>query len=113
MLNKVFLIGRLGQDAETHFSSAGNKIVKFSMATEERWKDNSSGEMKKAVEWHRVTLFNGAEYYNDLKKGMIVAVEGRIKTEKYMKSEKEVTATGIIASRLIVLPGINSEDIPY
>ncbi len=85
-LNKVILIGRLGQDPEIVSLNDGGKIVKFSLATSERWKDRSSGEPRERTEWHRVVIFNEnigrvAEQY--LRKGSQVYLEGQIQTRKW------------------------------
>ena len=78
-INKVILIGNLGRDPEVRFSQDGTKIVNFSVATSERWKDKQTGEPREKTEWHRVVLFNQrladvAEKY--LKKGSKVYIEG-------------------------------------
>ncbi len=85
-LNKVILIGRLGQDPEVVSMNTGGKIVKFSLATSERWKDRSTGEQKERTEWHRIVIFNEhlakiAEQY--LKKGSNIYIEGQLKTRKW------------------------------
>ena len=85
-LNKVQLIGNLGQDPEIRFSQSGDKIGNLSIATSETWKDKSSGERKEKTEWHRVSIFNKhladiAEKY--LKKGSKVYLEGALQTRKW------------------------------
>ncbi len=85
-LNKVILIGRLGQDPEIVSMNDGGKIVKFSLATSERWKDRSTGEPRERTEWHRIVIFNEnigrvAEQY--LRKGSQVCLEGQIQTRKW------------------------------
>ncbi len=85
-LNKVILIGRLGQDPEVVSMNTGGKIVKFNLATSERWKDRSTGEQKERTEWHRIVIFNEhlakiAEQY--LKKGSNLYIEGQLKTRKW------------------------------
>ena len=57
-INKVILIGNLGRDPEVRFSQDGTKIVNFSVATSEHWKDKQTGEPREKTEWHRVVLFN-------------------------------------------------------
>lgn len=88
-LNKVMLIGRLGQDPETRYLPSGEAVTNASVATSERWKDKASGEMKEATEWHRVSFFGrlaeiAGEY---LKKGALVYVEGSIRTRKWQDKE--------------------------
>lgn len=85
-VNKVTLLGRLGQDPEVVSTSGDSKIVKLSLATSERWKDRNSGEQRERTEWHRVVIFNEnlgriAEQY--LRKGAMVYLEGQIQTRKW------------------------------
>jgi single-strand DNA-binding protein len=84
-VNKVILVGHLGKDPEVRNAQEGAKIVSFSIATSESWKDKS-GERKEKTEWHRVVIFNDrlvdvAEKY--LKKGSKVYVEGQLQTRKW------------------------------
>jgi single-strand DNA-binding protein len=84
-VNKVILIGNLGADPETRYSTDGAAITNIRMATTDRWKDKSSGEMREQTEWHRVVFFGrlaeiAGEY---LKKGAPVYVEGRLRTRKW------------------------------
>ena len=85
-VNKVILLGNLGQDPVVRTSQDGNKIVQLSIATSDRWKDRNSGEQREKTEWHRVVIFNEnlsniAEQY--LKKGNTVFVEGQLQTRKW------------------------------
>ena len=85
-VNKVILLGNLGQDPVVRTSQDGNKIVQLSIATSDRWKDRNSGEQREKTEWHRVVIFNEnlsniAEQY--LKKGSTVFVEGQLQTRKW------------------------------
>ena len=85
-VNKVILLGNLGQDPVVRTSQDGNKIVQLSIATSERWKDRMSGEQRERTEWHRVVIFNEglsniAEQY--LKKGSTVYIEGQLETRKW------------------------------
>ena len=85
-VNKVILLGNLGQDPSVRTSQDGNKIVQLSIATSDRWKDKISGEQREKTEWHRVVIFNEnlsniAEQY--LKKGNTVFVEGQLQTRKW------------------------------
>ena len=77
-VNKVMLLGNLGQDPLVRTSQDGNKIVQLSIATSDRWKDRNTGEQREKTEWHRVVIFNEnlsniAEQY--LKKGNTVFVD--------------------------------------
>jgi single-strand DNA-binding protein len=85
-INKVILVGNLGKDPESRTFQNGGKVVSFSVATSENWKDKSSGERKEKTEWHNVSIFNEglarvAEQY--LKKGSKVYLEGQLETRKW------------------------------
>jgi len=82
-LNRVQLIGHLGQDPEARFTPTGKRVVKFSLAVSKRWK--KEGEMQEYTEWINIEAWGGlAEICNEyLHKGSLVFVEGRIKTDKY------------------------------
>ena len=87
-VNKVILVGNLGRDPEVRHSQAGAKIVNFSLATSETWKDKATGERRERTEWHRVVIFNEhlatiAENY--LRKGSKVYLEGSLQTREYEK----------------------------
>jgi len=85
-INKVILIGNLGGKPEVRRTQNNTKIVSFSVATSERWKDKQTGEPREKTEWHRVVLFNEglanvAEKY--LEKGSRVYIEGALQTRKW------------------------------
>lgn len=82
-LNRVQLIGYLGKDPETRFTPSGKKVAHFSLAVTQRWKSN--GENKEATEWVNVEAWNkpGELAQQYLKKGSLVYLEGRLKTDKY------------------------------
>lgn len=105
MLNKVELIGRIGQDPEIKYMPNGDQVVTLNVATTRRWKDRNTNELKKETEWHRVTFFNAlAKVAGDyLKKGSLAHIQGRIKTTKYQKDGQDVYATGIIGEELLML----------
>ena len=88
-INKVTLVGNIGNEPEVKTFQNGNKVVNLSLATSERWKDKESGEMKSNTEWHRVVIFNPiladiAEKY--IKKGSKVYLEGQLQTRKWQDS---------------------------
>jgi len=99
-VNKVILVGNLGRDPEVRSTQDGRKIVHFSLATSENWKDKSSGERREKTEWHRVVIFNEnlasvAERF--LKKGSKVYVEGQLQTRKYTdQSGQEKYSTEVV-----------------
>ena len=76
-VNKAILVGRLGRDPETRFTSGGQAVANFTLATDETFKDRS-GERQKRTEWHRIVLWGKlAEITQQyLKKGMLVYIEG-------------------------------------
>ena len=85
-VNKVTLLGRLGQDPESRETKDGRKVVIFSVATDERWRDQASGDMRERTEWHRVVIFNErladvASAY--LRKGNQVYLEGQLQTRHW------------------------------
>ena len=85
-VNKVILVGNLGKDPESRSFQNGGKVVSFSVATSENWKDRTSGERKEKTEWHNVSIFSEglarvAEQY--LKKGSKVYLEGQLETRKW------------------------------
>ena len=105
-LNKVLIIGNLGNDPEIKYTQSGSPVANLSIATSERWKDKNSGEQKEQVEWHRVVLFSRlaeiAEQY--LKKGSKVFVEGKLQTRDWEDSEgKKRYTTEIIAREMSML----------
>jgi single-strand DNA-binding protein len=83
-LNRVQLIGRLGKDPETKFTPSGKKVTHFSLAVSNHWKDKN-GETKEATEWVNIEAWGrlGEVCQEYLKKGSLVFLEGRLKTDKY------------------------------
>ncbi len=84
-VNKVIIVGNLGRDPELRTFPSGDRVANVTIATTDRWKDKTSGEMKEATEWHRV-VFNGrlAEIAGEyLRKGSQVYVEGSLRTRKW------------------------------
>lgn len=85
-VNKVILIGNLGQDPDVRYMQSGDKVVNLSIATSERWKDKQTGEKREKTEWHRVVIFDqniadiAVQY---LKKGSKAYIEGQMQTRKW------------------------------
>lgn len=97
-VNKVILIGNLGQDPEI-ITGQNGKFATLSIATSESWRDKSSGERKEVTDWHRIKVFSEplvefAEKY--LKKGNKVYIEGKQKTRKYTKDGQDHYATEVV-----------------
>ena len=105
-INKVIIVGNLGKDPEMRSFPNGDQIANVSIATTDRWKDKTSGEMKEATEWHRIN-FNGrlAEIVGQyLKKGSQVYVEGSLRTRKWTdKDGVEKFSTEIRADQMQML----------
>jgi single-strand DNA-binding protein len=101
-VNKAILVGRLGRDPETRFTSGGQAVCNFTMATDETYKDRN-GERQKRTEWHRIVLWGKlaelAQQY--LKKGSLVFIEGRIQTRQWddregqKRNTTEIVGTGM------------------
>ena len=106
-VNKVILLGNLGRDPETRYTTGGDAVCNLSIATSEQWKDKN-GEKQERTEWHRVVLFArlaeiAGEY---LKKGRSVYIEGRLQTRKYTdKDGVEKYSTEIVGDRMQLLGG--------
>lgn len=112
-VNKVILVGNLGQDPETRYSQDGAAITNVSIATTDKWKDKSTGQMKQHTEWHRVVFFNRlAEIVNEyLKKGSAVYIEGKLRTRKWEdKDGNEKYTTEIVAEQMQMLGSRDSQD---
>ena len=85
-INKVILIGNVGNDPEIKSFQSGDRVVNFSLATTENWKDKQTGEQKSITEWHKISIFNTglisiAEKL--IKKGMKIYIEGQLQTRKW------------------------------
>jgi single-strand DNA-binding protein len=107
-INKVILIGNLGQDPESRTTPGGSTVTNIRVATTEAWTDRQSGEKKENTEWHTVVMWNklgeiAAEY---LRKGSQVYIEGRLQTRKWQdKSGNDRYTTEIVASDMQMLGG--------
>jgi single-strand DNA-binding protein len=107
-VNKVILVGNLGADPEVRYLPSGDAVANIRLATTDRYKDKTSGEMKEATEWHRVSFFGRlAEIVNEyLKKGSSVYIEGRIRTRKWQAQDgTDRYSTEIVAEQMQMLGG--------
>ncbi len=112
-VNKVILVGNLGNDPEVRNLPSGGKVVNLSVATSERWKDRNSGEQREKTEWHRVVIFSEglarvAEQY--LRKGSKVYLEGQLQTRKWQdQSGQDKYSTEVVLqnfnSSMVLLDG--------
>ncbi len=105
-INKVILIGNLGQDPEVKYMPNGGAVTNVTIATSESWKDKSTGEQKEKTEWHRVVFFQRlAEIVGEyLKKGSKVYIEGKLQTRKWQdQSGNDRYTTEIVANEMQML----------
>ncbi|MGD0186068.1 MAG: single-stranded DNA-binding protein [Roseiarcus sp.] len=102
-VNKVILIGNLGKDPQVRSLNSGEKVVNFSLATSESWRDKTTGERKEKTEWHNVVIFNeniGKIVEQYCKKGTKVYVEGQLQTRKWTdQSGVEKYTTEVVLQR--------------
>ncbi|HPF23878.1 MAG: single-stranded DNA-binding protein [Hyphomonas sp.] len=105
-VNKVILVGNVGQDPEVRQFQNGGQVASFSLATSETWKDKSTGERKERTEWHRIAVFNEGlvrVVQNYVKKGSKLYIEGQLETRKWQDKDGQDRYT-----TEIVLRGFNS-----
>jgi single-strand DNA-binding protein len=119
-VNKVILIGNLGNDPEVRYTPSGSAVANVNLATSETWRDKQSGELQDRTEWHRVVFFNRlAEIVGEyLRKGSKIYVEGTLRTRKWTdKNNIERYTTEIIANEMHILDSrsgtnLNTHPIP-
>ena len=107
MVNRVILVGRLGRDPEMRHTTSGTAVTNFSVATNEKWK-NQSGEPQERTEWHKIVTWSKlAEISNQyLTKGQLVFIEGRIQTREWDDRDgNKRQTTEIVASGMKMLGG--------
>ena len=117
-INKVILVGNIGQEPQVRTMQSGQKVVSFSLATSERWRDRQSGEQKEQTEWHRVVIFNSnlvdvAERM--LQKGTKLYLEGSLRTRKWQNQQGvDVYTTEVVlnqfAGQMVILGGAKALD---
>lgn len=111
-INKVILVGNVGQDPEVRFMPGGEPVCNLSIATTDVWNDKQSGQKQERTEWHRVSMFNklaeiAGEY---LRKGSQVYIEGRLQTRKWQDNNgNDRYTTEIVASDMQMLGARNNE----
>ena len=107
-INKVTIVGNLGNDPETKYMPSGGAVTNISVATSESWKDKQTGQPQERTEWHKIVFFNklaeiAGEY---LKKGSQVYVEGSLRTRKWQdQSGQDRYTTEIVGNELQMLGG--------
>lgn len=104
-VNKVILVGNLGNDPEVRYMPNGNAVANISLATSDSWKDKNTGDQQERTEWHRVVFFNRlaeiVEQY--VKKGSKLYVEGRLQTRSWEQDGVKRYTTEIVASEMQML----------
>ena len=112
-LNRVQLIGRLGKDPESKFTPTGTKVAHFSVAVSNRWKSRD-GEAKESTEWVNVEAWDrlGEVCQEYLKKGSLVYIEGRLKTDKYEDKGDTRYFTKVVAQMVQFLDSRTGETLP-
>jgi single-strand DNA-binding protein len=112
-VNKVMLVGNIGQDPETRYTAAGAAITNITLATSETWKDKNTGQPQERTEWHRIVFFNrlgeiAGEY---LRKGSKVYVEGQLRTRKWQGQDgQDRYTTEIVANEMQMLDSRNANN---
>ena len=107
-VNKVILLGNIGQDPQSRAMPSGKAVVNLRIATSKQWRDKQTGENKEATEWHTVVMFDrlaeiAAEY---LRKGSQVYIEGELRTRKWQDKEgQDRYSTEIVANEMQMLGG--------
>ena len=105
MINKAILVGNLGRDPEVRYTPSGTAVANFTVATTDRWKDKTTGEMKEQTEWHRIVAWGrlGEICGEYLSKGRQVYIEGRIQTRSWEKDGVTRYTTEIVAQEMKML----------
>lgn len=114
-VNKVILVGNLGNDPDIRYTAGGAAVANISLATTDSWRDKESGEQQDSTEWHRVVFFGRlAEIVGEyLRKGSQVYVEGRLQTRKWQdKTGNDRYTTEIVANEMQMLGGRGSGTSP-
>ena len=117
-INKVILVGNIGQDPQVRTMQSGQKVVSFSLATSDRWRDRQSGEQKEQTEWHRVVIFspNLVEVAERmLQKGTKLYIEGMLRTRKWQNQQGVDTYTTEVVlnqfnGTMVILSGAKTVD---
>lgn len=110
-VNKAIVLGNLGKDPEIRYTAGGQPVANFTVATNERWTDKSSGQAQERTEWHRIVVWGKqAEHCGQfLKKGRSVYVEGRLQTREWTNKEgQKQYSTEIVANQVVFLGGRDS-----
>jgi single-strand DNA-binding protein len=114
-INKVILVGNVGQDPEIRSTQDGKEIATFSLATSEHWKDKNSGERKEKTEWHRIVIFSqglAGIVKSYVKKGSKLYIEGALQTRKWNDNQgiEKYTTEIVLQNYNSVLQILDSKD---
>lgn len=117
-INKVILVGNIGQEPQVRTMQSGQKVVSFSLATSDRWRDRQTGEQKEQTEWHRVVIFNPSLVdvaERMLQKGTKLYLEGSLRTRKWQNQQGVDTFTTEVvlnpyAGQMVILSGAKAMD---
>ena len=117
-INKVILVGNIGQEPQVRTMQSGQKVVSFSLATSDRWRDRQTGEQKEQTEWHRVVIFNPSLVdvaERMLQKGTKLYLEGSLRTRKWQNQQGVDTFTTEVvlnpyAGQMVILSGAKTLD---
>ena len=117
-INKVILVGNIGQEPQVRTMQSGQKVVSFSLATSDRWRDRQSGEQKEQTEWHRVVIFNPSLVEvaeRMLQKGTKLYLEGSLRTRKWQNQQGVDTFTTEVvlnpySGQMVILAGAKTMD---
>ena len=112
-VNKVTLIGNLGNDPEMKALPSGNQVANLSIATTDSWRDKNSGEMQERTEWHRVVCFDRlAEICGQyLRKGSRIYIEGSLRTRSWEQDGQKRYTTEIVGREMMMLDGRMDTDM--
>jgi single-strand DNA-binding protein len=113
-VNKAIIVGTLGQDPDAKRTASGNAVVNISVATNESWKDKTTGEQVEKTEWHRIVMFGklaeiSVQY---LRKGSQAYFEGKIQTRTWEKEGVKMYTTEIVANEMQMLGGKSESSAP-
>jgi single-strand DNA-binding protein len=114
-VNKAIIVGTLGQDPDVKYTASGSPVVNISVATNESWKDKTTGQQVEKTEWHRIVIFGklaeiAAQY---LKKGSQAYFEGKIQTRKWQdQTGNDKYTTEIVANEMQMLGGKSESSAP-
>ena len=117
-INKVILVGNIGQEPQVRTMQSGQKVVTFSLATSDRWRDRQTGEQKEQTEWHRVVIFNPSLVdvaERMLQKGTKLYLEGALRTRKWQNQQGVDTFTTEVvlnpySGQMVILSGAKAID---